>query len=447
MAIHIPSEAYSGGAVKFNSQPTVNLYGQVLAHQQAKRDAMDQYERSRLNSVNEVGLRDQDRKRLDDKLADLRSHYNLNKDKIQKGNSQEAFDYEKKFRDVRDLIADSKDRAARHDAGFKFYHDRLEKDQRMPDDFMKELHDNDMPIGETYVDSNGVKQEYKPFDMAKWASQPKPFTQQSYLTGFKDLKRTPGLPVYEKTDNPLKLNEVTEEKFDTGAKQVIAARAADKYDNSYSFSSQIKNEIQDPVRRKQLSDLFTQEYGVQPTSPSDYAIAYTMEMLQPSVKKVKSIDDKAAIASMNDKLIRSRMALQSYYTGQHIDQRTKQILADIGASDTNFDQIWNTVKEKLPSGLVHKVYTIPSDEKGHKLEDPIVTLSPDGQTYNFDYKDDKGNIIPQYHAERSAASVKTQYKQDLHSAIQTKTTIPAKMPQQKNGITPAEKMRAAATKK
>jgi hypothetical protein len=442
MALRNDPRLYSGGAVTI-PQPSLNLYAQILQRQQAKADAMDQYERSRINSVNDAGLRDVDRKTLDDKLGELRSLYNSNKQKIQKGNSQEAFDYEKKFRDIKDLVAQSKDRAARHNAAMQFYNDRLKVDQRLPEDFMHELHSNDMPIGEKYVDESGEQSDYKPFDVAKWSSEPKPFTQQTYLTGFKDLKRTASQPTYEKTDNPLKQNEVTVESFDNGAKQVIAARAADKYDNSYSFSSQVQNEIKDPVRRKQLGDLFKQEYGTDATMPSDYAVAYTMEMLQPKIIKSKTIENKEAIAQMNDRLIRGRMAAQNIYTNQHIDKRTEQALADMAASDEEFDKAWAAIGTNLPSGLVKKVYEPAQDSKGHSYGAPEVTKSDDGKSFVFTNYDADGNIVKQ--EKKSEETLKKQYREDINTAVKRKGQIPQQKSAPKKEINRADiKIKAAA---
>lgn len=341
--VHNPPGLYSAGNLVVSQQPEINQYANLMARQQAKWDAMDNYERSRINSVNDAGLRDQDRKKLDDSLADLRSHYNTNKKDIQKGNSQAAFDYEKKFRDVRTLIAESKDRAARHNAALTFYNDRLKQDQRLPDDFMTELHANDMPIGEKYVDPTGKISEFSPFDITKWASEAKPFVQDKYVKGFGDIKRNQINVSTEKIPgNDLRLNEITELRFDTPAKQVIAARAANQYDNSYSFSNQVKNEIADPVRRKALSDLFKAEYGVEPSMPSDYAVAYTMELLQPSTKVGKQIDNKAAVMDRTEAFRRAFQeqgfqnnkqlaSLRNYYSNMNYEQRSNAISGDVDA--------------------------------------------------------------------------------------------------------------------
>lgn len=371
MAIHTDPRMYSGGAVVFNNQPSVNAYANLLARQQAKMDAMDNYERSRINSVNEAGMRDNERKIFDDQLADLRSHYNNNKQKISKGNSKEAFDYEKKFRGVRDLIATSKDRAARHDAALKYYNERLKVDGRVPDDFMKELHENDLPIGTKVVDeATGEMRETKPFDITKWASEAKPFNAATYLKRFTGVKRTPSSPRYEKIEGqPLKQNEVIEETFDAGGKQSIAAIASDMYDNSHSFSNQVSTEIKDPTRRKQLADVFKAEYGVEPTMPSDYGIAYTMELLQPKIVKSKAIDNKEAIMKEQQA---NRKEIQSI--GQENKQANIKLASSLGLG--SWKSKYEFDKAATEAGVDKNKVTVDGLIEGSKQPDGTLKLDP-----------------------------------------------------------------------
>jgi hypothetical protein len=51
MALINPSSLYTAGAVKFDSTPSVNFYAQLMAKQQAKRDALDQYYSKLMNDT------------------------------------------------------------------------------------------------------------------------------------------------------------------------------------------------------------------------------------------------------------------------------------------------------------------------------------------------------------------------------------------------------------
>lgn len=303
MAIQNHPALYTGGGVVFDSSPSVNLYGQLLAKRQAKMDALDEYDKQRINNINPQGVRDVDREGFDKRLQQIREFYNLNKDKIRKAGTPESYGYEKMFRDVATYVNQSKERTAKQEAAMKLYQERLRQDGRIPDDFIAELHENDSGIDQiTGIDPvTGKPRATRSLDLTKWLSQPKPFNQQAYLKSFSDIKRIPGKPTYSPSqDNPLKLTETIEETFDEGGKQVIAARSADKYQNSFSFAEQVKAEMSDPISRKKLEDTFKQEFGTMPSQPEDYATALTMTLLQPKTVKTKAVDNREAIMSRQE---------------------------------------------------------------------------------------------------------------------------------------------------
>lgn len=303
MAIVNDPRLYSGGSAILDSTPSVNLYANLLAKKQAKIDALDEYDKKRIDTINPNGVRDVDREGLDGRIGQLRSFYNQNKDNIRKGGTPESYEYEKMFRNVGTYINQSKERTAKQEAAMKLYQERLKQDGRIPDDFIAELGENDAAIDAIsgVEKETGQVRKTKSFDITKWLSQPKPFNQQTYLKSFADVKRLPGKPTYsEVPGQPLKLTETIEETFDEGGKQVIAARAADKYQNSYSFSEQVKAEMQDPIARKKLEDVFQAEFGTNPTQPEDYATALTMSLLQPKLAKTRNIDNKDAIMSRQE---------------------------------------------------------------------------------------------------------------------------------------------------
>lgn len=302
MAIVNDPRLYSGGSAILDSTPSVNLYANLLAKKQAKMDALDEYDKKRLDTVNPNGVRDNDREGFDGRIGQLRSFYNQYKDNIRKGGTPESFAYEKMFRDVSRFINESKERTAKRDAALKLYQERLKLDGRVPDELITDLAENDAAIDAiTGVEKEtGAVRRSRSLDLNKWLSQPKPFNQQTYLKSFADVKRTPGQPTYTPIEGqPLKMTETIEEKFDEGGKQVIAARAADKYQNSYSFAEQVKAEFADPIARKRLEETFKKEFGTNPSQPEDYATAFTMELLQPSSVKTKAVDNKNAIMDRN----------------------------------------------------------------------------------------------------------------------------------------------------
>lgn len=387
MAVINPPNLYTGGAVIFDSSPSVNMYGNLLARKQAKMDALDEYDRHRINNINPNGVRDQDREGLDQRINQLRLYYSKNKDRIRKGNSAESFEYEKMFRNVGSYINQSKERTAKQEAAMKFYQDKLKQDGVVPEDFITEIEVNDKSLDSP---------DSQTFNLTKWLSTPKPFNQQTFLKGFSDVKRTPSVRTEPIKDQPLRLNEITEETFDTGGKQVIANRAAERYENSYSFRSQVQNEIKDPIARARMEQTFREQYGTNPQLPEDYATAFTLELLQPKITKSKAIDNKDAIMTRREQFAREIQG--------RIDRRAFSLAAQrrnwqMQDEKTKNDYVQAVIDAYKKSGKVDPDivgdYT-KKDDKGHAVEITETVFSPDGKTVDFVVKDANGKVYEDY---------------------------------------------------
>lgn len=79
MAIHIDPRPFSGGAVVFNTQPSVNFYAQLLAKKQAKEEAIGNYVRDLNTKVTPAGVRMNDlpgwKKKYDDWFSKGQSNW------------------------------------------------------------------------------------------------------------------------------------------------------------------------------------------------------------------------------------------------------------------------------------------------------------------------------------------------------------------------------------
>lgn len=436
MAINTNPKMYSGGAVVFNTQPNVNVYAQLLAKRQAKIDALDEYDKQRINHINPTGVRDNDREGFDQRVAQIQQFYQGNKDKIRKGGTPESYAYEKMFRDVGSYVNQSKERTAKQDAAMKLYQDRLKQDGRVPDDFISELHENDSPIDAiTGIDPvTGKPRKTQSLDLTKWLSQPKPFNQQTYLKSFSDIKRTAGTPTYLPVQgNPLKLTETIDETFDNGAKAVIAARAADKYQNSFSFAEQVKAEVADPIVRKKLADTFKQEFGTDPIQPEDYATAFTMELLQPKISKSKAVDNKEAIMKQQQ-----TNALERQRIGHQNSLENIRIAAGLRGNDPetinrNVDGIIAThiANSKGLDGEVPMSAGTFKALTGADLTRNTVVKVDDGGNYTYYKKDANGNIDLTTKKEIPYQEAKTAltkgYKSGLSGAYTTTSKQPPKV--------------------
>lgn len=421
---------YSEGAVVFDTQPIVNMYANLMAKKQAKMEALDQYDKQRINNINGTGVRDQDREGLDQRVAQIQQFYQQNKDKIRKGGSSESYAYEKMFRDVSSYVNESKERTAKGDAAMKLYNERLKQDGRIPDDFINELHENEAGIDQlTGIDPlTGKPRKSKPLDITKWLSNPKPYNQQASLKAYADIKRTPTVRYENIPGQPLKQNEITEESFDNGAKQVIAVRAANDYQNSFSFAEQVKSAVQDPLTRKTLYDTFVKEYGTPPAQQEDYATAFRLQELQPTIQKVKAVDNKEAIMNKAADITLSRqkimegikqgnrVAMANIRRGWQVldQQKQDEILNDV------FDG-YKTNPQSVPEDLKNQFKK--KDGKGHIVDFDEVVFTPDGKVQMNVYDvDKKGNktINKTYSAEATVADLKERTRKKIETA-QTNT--------------------------
>lgn len=319
MALQIPQGLYSQFTEVLDSSPTANMIRQNQLRKQAKEEALDEYDRKRLLDINDKGVRNIDREQFDGTLADIQYYYNQNKDAIRKGNTPQAYEFEQKFRNINNLVNQSKEATAKEDAAMKLYHDIFKVGGIVPEDdenglnFIKDLESHKKTIGDP---------ERRDFNLEKYMSYvSKPFNQQSFLKKYSDIKRVAGDPRYEDIkDQPLRKTEIIEESFDDAGKNIIRTKSASDYHNDFSFNKEVKTLMKDPTKVLQLSEVFKNAYGGMPETEEDYAAAYTISMLQPTTRKTKVVDDKGAImdkrqkqkidyAYVNNALIKGRQKL------------------------------------------------------------------------------------------------------------------------------------------
>lgn len=283
--LNIPNNLYTLGAVEFDSRPSTNLYIQLQRQKQARDEALDNYEQRRMDRINEAGLRDQDREGLDNLMLDLRSYYNGNKDAIRRGNTPQAYDYEKRMRDALGYISESKERTAKSAAMEKYRQERLKQGRSTTEDFWNDYQAHELPIR---TDGSQSMQ------LEKYLSQQTPvFKQKEFQDLFKDVKRTPQSPRYEAIPgDKFNRNEFIDEKFDDAGMNTIVWKARLAYDENEGFANAVQQDINNPMRRGQLEKLFTDQFGTAPKDQSDYAVAKTLEIIQPTITgKPKKVED------------------------------------------------------------------------------------------------------------------------------------------------------------
>lgn len=117
MAIHLPSNIYTAGAERFNSQSEVNLYAQLAQRKEARDQALNEYYQKLHTSINPAGMRTKDiDSGFSQKLQDWQKHYFDNRDKIKNPRSPEdrtvANEHMARYQDLLMDINKSKEAAA-----------------------------------------------------------------------------------------------------------------------------------------------------------------------------------------------------------------------------------------------------------------------------------------------------------------------------------------------
>lgn len=114
MATITPPNLYTAGNVVFNTQPSTNFAIQLLQQKKAKDEALDQYYQKLPSTINEAGMRDQDREPFMQNIGALQAYWRDNRDKIKnprRDGGAAQYNYEKMFRDISTRVNMSKQAA------------------------------------------------------------------------------------------------------------------------------------------------------------------------------------------------------------------------------------------------------------------------------------------------------------------------------------------------
>jgi len=408
MAVRNPAGLYSENQGIFNSTP----YTQYALQKQAKEEALDKYYADLPKTINSAGMRVKDIGGFMNKINGVRDYYQKNRAAIKNprlDNGKAQSTYQSMNTDASMDVNKSKDRAIREKAALDFHQGKLKQDERVPEDFWNDLNENAASIYEN--------PDYKGFDVQKWAQAPPAFHQDKFIQKFKDVTpQVVGVKYEAIPDNPLKQMEVTIKQFTPDQKQAIKARATDEYQNSYSFSNSVLEDLANPEKKLQLEQVYADQFGAEPKTKNEYAAAKAIQLLQNDLVSKKPIDNLEEInrrkkAEENARDLRNFeqqkiiQAIGKANSKELIDYRKK---AQEGGEETN--NLWVTryvdsiVDENTPTSKLFG--TFPAQTKDYTpapvlyeaLGKPAkVKITKDG---NFDVKylkpdpADKEKLIP-----------------------------------------------------
>jgi hypothetical protein len=293
MAIRNPPDLYNGAAVVFNGMPYLQFELRKEAEKKAKNEALDEYYQKLPSTINDAGVRDEERVVItQQKLPELQRHWLENKDKIKNpkldgGVSQ--LKHEKMFRDIQDITERSKSAAKTQLELGKMRFDPKMSYVFDDDEVMDEIRRHQLPLTDP---------EHRTIDLLKLTSPAAPFEQSGYLKQFDKLPMKPLAP--EVVKNKDFTQTITQKyAYDTQGLDAIQNMAATQFKNDKSFRSFVKKELDNPETLKELQQIFQEKFKRPLQSYEDMATAYTIKSLPEKVDAPKIVDDWEARDNRN----------------------------------------------------------------------------------------------------------------------------------------------------
>ncbi len=264
----LPSNLYSGNAVVVNAMPYVQYADKLKREKAAKEEALDKYYQNMPNTLNSKGMRDQDIPGLHERQNEIQQYWAANRDAIRKGNTPEAFNLGKMFRETQGAIDQSKNRAATSLLLGKARLDPKKQYMFRGQDREAALLAHEEPVWNP---------EAKGIDLTTYDVPPPPLNQKDIVRLTADIK--PGTRTSTKPHPTDKYKEIEVSTPYLEPKQLddIQKRAATELHNNWAFEEEIKNKLsQTPEIKLQLDEIFKKNYGRSPQTQEDVAAAYLL---------------------------------------------------------------------------------------------------------------------------------------------------------------------------
>lgn len=278
------SGIYNGGAAVFNSAPHTQLLINLMARQNAKNDALDEYYRKLPSTITTTGMNNNDIPAFNKSLSDWQQDYVKNKaailnprldgGKAQIQNQQlfrqtqsipqESISEQKKIQPLNNMMADP------------------DKRDRMTDGIFNDIHTHNLPLYVPDKDGNLIRNpERKSIDMTKLDFEGKPFDLAKHDTNFAHIPQTENTPTI--TNDPLHPDSQivsTVKGYGKDAQKAIGLTSEFLYRNDSTFKSVIDDEIKkssaDPNYYNQLNSIYKNTFGsdLDIKHPEEFAAAW-----------------------------------------------------------------------------------------------------------------------------------------------------------------------------
>lgn len=300
--INPQSNPYGGGAVVFDSTPYVDFYVKQQLQEKAKDEALDKYFMDWDKSINPAGMRNVDTQDFLNLINENKGYYFKNKAAIKNPALDNGAAYNEWFarnKEAMGLVSRSKDLAGKEELINKSIIQAKQKGLPITERVVQDLDLFRRPL---------KSQDWRDFNPDNLDFQPKPFDPVRFTKdvfgGIEFSKRQVGKD--QKLPETKEIKRVTERYFSDDALPAIQARAASAYKTSPSVKEFVDGYIQDPVKYKQLNELFSSKYKKPIETAEDAATAVALTFSPVGKIEEEIVPDKVAFATFNSGLIKSR---------------------------------------------------------------------------------------------------------------------------------------------
>jgi len=287
MALQNPSNLYTAGAVSLNPMPYVNIINQARAKKQAREDAIDQYYRKLPDTLNDKGVRDQDRPVIENYRNKIYEYGIKNKDLLRKGDGASQLEMEKLFREANAAAERSRKLGKRALERGKMY---LSKENRW-------VVDDDEYMAAEDMESKPINDPaHREMDMPALLAN-KPFDESEFGKEIKG-KIKYGTKAVRQTDPTNPLYDIVSEvpNIDPKTAEQIYSFASEKVNGNKRFEKFIKNKT--PEQLAELNKISEKVFGHpirEDFAEEDAAAAYTVLQIPITSSKEKSQQDIGAV--------------------------------------------------------------------------------------------------------------------------------------------------------
>jgi hypothetical protein len=402
MAIQNNPYMYSGGNVRIDNSQYTNFAINLMAKKKAEDDALDQYYSKLPSTINEAGMRDQDRQVFSENMGQVMQYWKQNREAIKnprKDGGAAQFNYEKMLRSQRELVDRSKQAGKIALEVGKLRFDG--KNGHIFDDpyNVEAIKAHDLPVNHP---------DFKPIDLYDLATPPAPLTAKDFETEAKVI--TGGAAPSERVTGSrnignFKIAQTINHSYDPAQLQQMGQRAEVLYNSDKRYRANFSREYRelisndDPNDLKPLVESYTQVFGKAPENEKEFFVAQKLRQYGVGRTEEKIVDDVKGKLNYQDGLIRGRMATAQAYRKAYKDYSSKK-------DAESQEGVLNTfINEQINDGKDAPVATIG----GTKYEGKVVKMPkfvaeqvkvPSADNLSYVYPDyfmvtnDKKYVIP-----------------------------------------------------